>query len=36
MGTDMTRRFDVAKSSPADIAKLDIDAIAADDTEIVA
>ncbi len=36
MDTDMTRHLDVAKSSPADIAKLAIDGIEAGDYEIVA
>jgi NAD(P)-dependent dehydrogenase (short-subunit alcohol dehydrogenase family) len=36
MDTDMTRHLDVAKSDPADIAKLAIDGIVAGDTEIVA
>lgn len=36
MDTDMTRRLDVPKASPADIAKLAIDGLEAGDSEIVA
>lgn len=36
MDTEMTRHLDVAKSNPADIAKLAIDAVEAGDAEIVA
>jgi hypothetical protein len=36
MDTDMTRHLDVAKSNPADIAKLAIDGIEAGDAEIIA
>jgi len=36
MDTDMTRHLDVPKSNPADIAKLAIDGIEADDAEIIA
>jgi len=36
MDTDMTRRLDVPKSDPAEIAKLAIDGIEAGDAEIVA
>lgn len=36
MDTDMTRHLDTAKSDPADIARIAIDGIAADLTEIVA
>ena len=36
MDTDMARHVDAAKSDPADIARIAIDGIAADETEIVA